>query len=754
MTAEDSSNHPVPGATPALSRSPAPTTTIASYNGAALPESYTFVGSDNVLLHLQRHTPIRRHSQSITITDLARGLTKTTAPITVSAAAFNKFALNVVGGNTLVAGSSFNLTAQAMDAYGNPVGGSTVPTNIMASASPADPHGNFPITAPVSSSGFAFLLGTLQTAGSYIITAGGAIKSVIVTPASPSFFTVAAPATATTGSALNVTVKAFDHFGNPTPGYVGTVSLTSTDPLAPVLAPNYTFVAANNGVHTFSVTLNSSTLASGIGATIIVRDVNAATPPISGFSPAITVQGLFVLPGASGFTPTATGFTVTFSKAFTAADLTEYGFNTTTVQDVTMVAPKPIGNVPGTLYIDPTAPNTLVFKATNAFLQYVNLNTVNSGNGDKDSVALPDATYSVTLVSGTGSNGFIDALNTHLDGAGNGGTQNYTTTFTTTFQDDAHANANPAPVLGIPDFARGPDSSTTITVPNSNTARGIPITLYNVPTAGITDATFTLSYNPQIFSPTVGPQGTGGAPAGSTFTMGAVSSIDTTHASVVLTYHNAAAQGGGGTRSVVLGDVLAVVPNNAATIYKTKELLALSNISITGGATVQAADGIHVNAYLGDVHVTAAPAIDASDALDEQTIIADKYSGFSAYTLLDPVIIGNVAGPSQIVINGSSVTSLFSKSVHLSVPLIPTIPASVTTVSVSGADPTVSLGGAVRAANGIFSVPVMLDDPDPVGSTGMTEAHLALTYDPSVLSVSSSDITLGSIPGLGTGWQW
>jgi hypothetical protein len=35
----------------------------------------------------------------------------------------------------------------------------------------------------------------------------------------------------------------------------------------------------------------------------------------------------------------------------------------------------------------------------------------------------------------------------------------------------------------------------------------------------------------------------------------------------------------------------------------------------------------------------------------------------------------------------------------------------------------------------------------------MTEAILALKYDPSVLRVSSADITLGSIPGLGTGWQ-
>ena len=50
-------------------------------------------------------------------------------------------------------------------------------------------------------------------------------------------------------------------------------------------------------------------------------------------------------------------------------------------------------------------------------------------------------------------------------------------------------------------------------------------------------------------------------------------------------------------------------------------------------------------------------------------------------------------------------------------------------------------------------MPVLLDDPHPDGSTGMTEAHLALTYDPSVLSVTPADITLGSIPGLGAGWQ-
>jgi hypothetical protein len=117
---------------------------------------------------------------------------------------------------------------------------------------------------------------------------------------------------------------------------------------------------------------------------------------------------------------------------------------------------------------------------------------------------------------------------------------------------------------------------------------------------------------------------------------------------------------------------------------------------------------------------------------------------------LDPAIIGAFM-PGQIISVGpNDVTNFFSKAAHLAVPQLPNIPGAVT-VSVSGADPTLSLNGTVHAESGIVSVQVMLDHPHPAGSTGMTEAHLALTYDPSVLSVSAADVTLGSIPG--AGWQ-
>ena len=40
----------------------------------------------------------------------------------------------------------------------------------------------------------------------------------------------------------------------------------------------------------------------------------------------------------------------------------------------------------------------------------------------------------------------------------------------------------------------------------------------------------------------------------------------------------------------------------------------------------------------------------------------------------------------------------------------------------------------------------------PAGSTGMTQALLALTYDPRVFSVSVADIRLGTVPLSGSGW--
>src|SRR4029077_21266252 len=217
-----------------------------------------------------------------------------------------------------------------------------------------------------------------------------------------------APTAATTGSPFNVTVTAFDHFGNIATGYTGTINLTSTDPAAANLVAGYTFTTGagkGNGVHTFSATLKT-----GGSQTITAIDTASTNPTITGTSSVISTRGLVV----TALTPTATGFTVTFSKPIVPGDLTLFGgTGASPIQNVTLVGTTN-GPVNGSLVLDST--DTIsTFKASAIYLS-----TFFSG-----STVLPNDTWTVKLVSGTGTgataNGFFDALGAPLDGAGGGG---------------------------------------------------------------------------------------------------------------------------------------------------------------------------------------------------------------------------------------------------------------------------------------------------------------------------------------------
>jgi hypothetical protein len=52
-----------------------------------------------------------------------------------------------------------------------------------------------------------------------------------------------------------------------------------------------------------------------------------------------------------------------------------------------------------------------------------------------------------------------------------------------------------------------------------------------------------------------------------------------------------------------------------------------------------------------------------------------------------------------------------------------------------------------------FIVSVNVDDPHPAGSMGLTEAMLGLRFDPTKVTVSASDITVGELTSMGSGWQ-
>jgi hypothetical protein len=90
------------------------------------------------------------------------------------------------------------------------------------------------------------------------------ISDVALTPAQflnapPTFthFTVSLPSSATAGDNLSMTVTALDETNSTATGYRGMVHFTSSDPQA-VLPGDYTFSAADNGMHTFSATLKTA----------------------------------------------------------------------------------------------------------------------------------------------------------------------------------------------------------------------------------------------------------------------------------------------------------------------------------------------------------------------------------------------------------------------------------------------------------------------------------------------------------------
>lgn len=149
------------------------------------------------------------------------------------------------------------ITVQAKDSNGSNLvsGGATVTlaTN-RGTISGVTDNNNGTYTASLTSSTSA---GTATITGTMNGTAMTSNASVTFTPGSATTLVVTAPSTAIAGSSFSVTVTARDANANTATGYSGTVHFTSSDGAAS-LPSNYTFVAGDNGVHSFTVTLNST----------------------------------------------------------------------------------------------------------------------------------------------------------------------------------------------------------------------------------------------------------------------------------------------------------------------------------------------------------------------------------------------------------------------------------------------------------------------------------------------------------------
>jgi hypothetical protein len=164
---------------------------------------------------------------------------------------------------TAVAGTPFSVTVTAKDNYNQTY---TVYTGTVHFSS-SDPRASLPTdyTFTAGDAGSHTFSLALNTAGPQTFTVTDTSNSTLtvtsgtitVSPGPTARRFVSGPGTTVAGNAASVTVTAQDAYGNTTPGYTGTVHFTSSDPQA-ILPANYTYTGADNGTHSFSVTLKTA----------------------------------------------------------------------------------------------------------------------------------------------------------------------------------------------------------------------------------------------------------------------------------------------------------------------------------------------------------------------------------------------------------------------------------------------------------------------------------------------------------------
>ncbi len=164
------------------------------------------------------------------------------------------------------------------------------------------------VVADFNGDGVADIAGA-TTSGSVTVS----INSTLSSLASATGFQLTAPATTTAGAAVPLTVSAVDSAGNVVSNFLGTVYLTSSDPLLAGVTLAYTFTAADAGSHTFTsgVTLE----------TVGKQTITASNPLLTSASQSVTVtpaaaSRFTVSADAGGVAGAPLAFTVTAYDAY------------------------------------------------------------------------------------------------------------------------------------------------------------------------------------------------------------------------------------------------------------------------------------------------------------------------------------------------------------------------------------------------------------------------------------------------------
>ncbi|MEI6607850.1 MAG: autotransporter-associated beta strand repeat-containing protein, partial [Verrucomicrobiota bacterium] len=221
--------------------------------------------------------------------------------LTVTGLSENPTALaisSINSGTSPTVGLPFSVVVQAVDANGlvRKVTQDTTVTLSLTTGTSGSLGGNLVGTITGGSSSTTISGVMYYTAESGVVITATAISGdsltvansaavTVIPDTTPTALTVSGfPSSQTAGTAGSVTVMAKTPSGNVATSYVGTVHFTSNDGQA-VLPPNYTFVAGDNGVHTFTAEVTLKTA----GSSLNITATDTVTASMTGTESSITV---------------------------------------------------------------------------------------------------------------------------------------------------------------------------------------------------------------------------------------------------------------------------------------------------------------------------------------------------------------------------------------------------------------------------------------------------------------------------------
>jgi hypothetical protein len=226
--------------------------------------AYTFTAAD-AGVHTFNITFKTAGVQSLTVRDSVNlSLTSTQTGITITPAAASSMSVTPLPLAT-TAGAVNTVTVTLRDPYGNIATGYQGTLNFSSVDTQAALPAAYTFTAADAGvHTFNIVFKTAEDATLVVqdpanLALTSSQGNIRVSAGAVAGFTVSGPSNATKGTAVNITVKAVDAYGNIVTNYLGKVHLSDSVSGA-VLPADYTFTAADNGAHVFAITLNSTGL--------------------------------------------------------------------------------------------------------------------------------------------------------------------------------------------------------------------------------------------------------------------------------------------------------------------------------------------------------------------------------------------------------------------------------------------------------------------------------------------------------------